>query len=166
MLKKGARFETFVLHIDSVHKCINRIKQDIISETSLKGVHTLWIYELLKSPNGLTSAQLALKSNIDRSLVSREVHFLIESGYITLAQGAKKRGYNTRLQLTESGKEIAERIVKSALAVQLAVGSDISDGDLEVFYRVLAQLGANLEELCERGCSKELQLPTKADASD
>ena len=164
MLKKEGRFETFVLHIDSVHKCINKIKQDIISETGLKGVHTLWLYELLKSSSGLTSAQLAARSNIDRSLVSREVRFLIENGYITRAEGAKKRGYNTRLQLTECGKTVAESIAKSALDVQLAVGSDISDEELEVFYRVLAHLGSRLDSLCEGGYSKELPMPIESGA--
>lgn len=151
MLKSGDRFETFILSIDSIHKCINRIKQDIISDTDLKGVHTLWLYELLISPTALTAAQLAAKSNIDRSLVSREVKFLIDSGYLSLAEGAKQRGYNTRLQLTERGREIAEKIALSALAVQESVGGCISADELLVFYDVLLRISDNLEQLSRDG---------------
>ena len=153
MLKSGDRFETFILSIDSIHKCINRIKQDILSDTDLKGVHTLWLYELLKSPCGLTSAQLAAKSNIDRSLVSREVKFLLDGGYVALAEGAKKRGYNTRLQLTELGGRIAEKIAESALAVQESVGGCISSDELAVFYDVLLRISANLELLSRDGAA-------------
>lgn len=148
---KNDRFETFVLSMDSIHKSINRIKQEIISDTVLKGVHTLWLYELLKCPLGLTAAQLAAESNIDRSLVSREVNFLVENGYITLAEGKKKRGYNVRLQLTDLGRSVAQKISSSALAVQMCAGEGISREDIEVFYRVLSRISENLEGLCRCG---------------
>ena len=154
MLKSGDRFETFVLSIDSIHKCINKIKQDIISDTNLKGVHTLWLYEFLKNPEGLTAAQLAAKSNIDRSLVSREVSFLIENGYISLAAGAKKRGYNTRLQLTDRGMETAKSILRSARSVQDAVGEQISIDELMTFYSVLSRISKNLDGMSKNGLNE------------
>ena len=155
MLNNGDRFETFVLSVDAIHKCINKIKQDIISDTDLKGVHTLWLYELLKNSEGLTAAQLAAKSNIDRSLVSREVSILIENGYISLAEGAKKRGYNTRLVLTERGRACAEQISASAQALQNAVSGKISDGELMTFYSVLLRISANLESLSKSGALED-----------
>ena len=114
-------------------------------------MHTLWLYELLKSPPALTAAQLAAKSNIDRSLVSREVRFLIDGGYLSLAEGAKQRGYNTRLQLTERGRAIAEKIERSALAVQECVGGCISTDELSVFYDVLLRISENLDNLSKDG---------------
>ena len=114
-------------------------------------MHTLWLYELLKSPTALTAAQLAAKSNIDRSLVSREVKILIDNGYISLAEGAKQRGYNTRLHLTERGREIAEKIARSALTVQESVGGCISADELAVFYNVLSRISENLEQLSRDG---------------
>ena len=154
MLKKDGRFEFFVLNIDAIHKSIGRVKQDIIADTELKGVHTLWLYELWKNRDGLTSAQLAAKSNIDRSLVSREVRFLMDSGYITLAGGAKKRGYNTRLLLTDLGRELGEEIFNSAKTIQTAVGDGISDEELSVFYDVLSRLNANFDKLCKDSNNK------------
>ena len=118
MIKRGDRFETFVLLIDSIHKCINKMKQDIVSDLPLKSVHTLWFYELLVNPCGLTAAELAARSNVDRSLVSREIDPLLNEGYIAVEGGKGKRGYNTRFLLTDKGRMLAENIASSALSLQ------------------------------------------------
>ena len=73
---KIERFEKFILLIDQIHKDINRIKSFIVSDPELKGVHSMWLYELLRSPNGLTATEIAAKTKIDRSLVSREIRIL------------------------------------------------------------------------------------------
>ena len=97
---KTDRFESFVLLIDAIHKCINKVKQEIILDSSVKSVHTLWLYKLLQSPKGLTATELAAKSGIDRSLVSREIRQLIKSGYIDTENSEGKRGYNSVINLT------------------------------------------------------------------
>ena len=151
MLKSGDRFENFILSIDSIHKCINKIKQDIISDESLKGVHTLWLYELLKSGDGLTAAELAARSNIDRSLVSREIAALVGDGYVSVVEGKGKRGYNSRFLLTEKGQALAERIADLALSIQNAASSDVSDEELEIFYSVLEKIRGSLELSAKEG---------------
>ena len=145
------RFETFILLIDSIHKGINRVKLDVVQDASVKSVHTLWLYELLKHPDGLTATELAAKSKIDRSLVSREIRALLKSGYISIAEQSGKRSYNERLALTESGIRLAERIAESALLVQQRVSSDISDSELSVFYSVLERISESLTETNKKG---------------
>lgn len=150
MIKKvlGAeRFETFILLIDSIHKSINRVKLDVVQDSSVKSVHTLWLYELLKHPEGLTATEIASKSKIDRSLVSREMRALLKGGYISSADSSGKRGYNERLILTENGMRLAEGIAESALLVQQSVSRDISVEELSVFYSVLERISANLTEV-------------------
>ena len=150
MIKKvlGAeRFETFILLIDSIHKSINRVKLDVVQDSSVKSVHTLWLYELLKHPEGLTATEIASKSKIDRSLVSREMRALLKGGYISRADSSGKRGYNERLILTENGMRLAEGIAESALLVQQSVSRDISVEELSVFYSVLERISANLTEV-------------------
>ena len=141
------RFETFILLIDSIHKSINRVKLDVVQDSSVKSVHTLWLYELLKHPEGLTATEIASKSKIDRSLVSREMRALLKGGYISSADSSGKRGYNERLILTENGMRLAEGIAESALLVQQSVSRDISVEELSVFYSVLERISANLTEV-------------------
>lgn len=151
MQKSYGRFETFVLSIDSIHKCINKIKQDIISDASVKSVHTLWLYLLLNSKEGLTSAELAAKSGIDRSLVSREIKSLLDEGYIVRKDGGAKRGYNIRYILTEKGETLAKNIAEAASMAQTIGGKDVSGEELEIFYKVLDKIRVNLEAAAKEG---------------
>ena len=147
ILEKGDRFERFALLIDTAHKGISRVKQNIVTDTSVKKVHTMWLYKLLKHKDGLTASELAAESMIDRSLISRELASLAAEGYITIDSQGKKRGYNSRIKLTEKGKEIADRIARIAYAAQQNIGEGVSDEDLVVFYRTLEKLCSNFEKL-------------------
>ena len=144
------RFETFVILIDSVHKCISKIKQELSSCTSVKSVHTLWLYELYKHDGGLTASELAEKSNIDRSLVSREIRELTHEGYINIEPCAGKRGYNSRITLSDKGIEIARKIADTAYEIQNVVSDGIDYDTLSLFYSTLEKLCINLEDYNNR----------------
>ena len=156
MLLKAERFESFVLSIDAIHKYISKIKNDIVCERSVKSVHTLWLYELLIHKDGLTSAELAAKSRIDRSLVSREIRALARDGYINFDLSEGRGNYNSRITLTQKGKILAEEIAKVAIKVQNIASNDISDEELTVFYSVLERVMHNLQTIAknEKGESK------------
>lgn len=147
ILEKGNRFEKFVMLIVAAHKGIARVKQQIVADTSVKSVHTMWLYKLLDRPDGLTASELAAENNIDRSLISRELTTLAKDGYITIDSQGKKRGYNSRIRLTEKGREIAERIARIAYEAQLAIGEGVDEGDLVVFYNILEKICSNFEKL-------------------
>ena len=78
------RFEKFALLIDGVQKNIQKFKNSIAPVLGVKSVHVLWIYELYIHKSGLTSAELAVRSNIDPSLISRELAALKAGRSITL----------------------------------------------------------------------------------
>ena len=145
LIKKQDRFESFVILIDSVHKCISKVKHEMSGLSSIKSVHTLWLYELLKHKEGLTSTELAEKSNIDRSLVSREIRTLVKGGYIVTEPCEGKRGYNARITLTEKGESAACEIADMALRIQKEVSDDIDVEALTVFYETLERISCNLE---------------------
>ena len=147
ILEKGDRFERFALLIDTAHKGISRVKQNIVIDTSVKKVHTMWLYKLLKHKDGLTASELAAESMIDRSLISRELASLAADGYITIDSQGKKRGYNSRIRLTEKGKQIADKIATTAYEAQQNIGAGVPDEDLVVFYRTLEKICSNFEEL-------------------
>ena len=144
------RFESFILLIDAIHKSINKIKTDIVPESAVKSVHTMWLYELLRSPDGLTATEIAAKTMIDRSLVSREIAALIKGGFIKSDSFQGKRNYNSVITLTEKGKELAEQIADSALKVQNEVSRNVGADELGVFYSVMERLYSNIVTIANK----------------
>ena len=149
-INKVDRFESFILLIDAIHKGINKIKTDISPASAIKSVHTMWLYELLRNPDGLTATEIAAKTMIDRSLVSREISALMRAGYVMSASSEGKRGYNSVITLTEQGKTLAEQIADAALTIQDNVSRDVNKEELSIFYSVLERLYRNIEEISSK----------------
>jgi DNA-binding MarR family transcriptional regulator len=135
------------LLIDGIHKSINKIKFDTAPFLGVKSVHVFWLYELAKHPEGLTAAEIAAVSMIDRSLVSREIAALKRGGYVECEETGSKRNYNARITLTEDGKQLAEKITREAIEVQSKVDAGITDEELESFYLTLEKLYKNFASI-------------------
>ena len=142
------RFGKFTLLIDGIYKNIHKIKLDKAPYLGIKSVHIFWVYLLRRHPEGLTATELASRSEIDRSLVSRELQKLCADGYIMSMGGTgKRRNYNSRLVLTEKGVELAEYIRCEAMAVQARADDGITDEELALFYTVLEKLHDNFADM-------------------
>ena len=144
---ESVRFERFTLLIDGIHKSIGKIKFDTAPYLGIKSVHVLWIYELSLHPEGLTAAEIAAVSMVDRSLVSREIAALKKDGYVESEDTGKKRNYNARITLTEKGIGLAKRITNEAARVQEMADEGISEEELESFYSTLEKLYANFASI-------------------
>lgn len=155
------RFGKFTLLIDGIYKNIHKIKLNTAPYLGIKSVHVFWIYLLRKHPDGLTATELAALSEIDRSLVSREVAKLCADGYIMNVGGTgKRKNYNSRLVLTEKGHELAEYIRREAMEVQKRADDGISEEELLLFYTVLEKLHNNFVKITKE---REEALPKKAE---
>ncbi|MBQ8447660.1 MAG: hypothetical protein IJX27_01860 [Clostridia bacterium] len=155
------RFGKFTLLIDGIYKNIHKIKLNTAPYLGIKGVHIFWIYSLRNHPEGLTSTELATRSEIDRSLVSREVAKLCADGYIMSVGGTgKRKNYNSRLVLTEKGMELAEYIRREAMEVQNLADDGISEDELLLFYTVLEKLHNNFIKITKE---REEALSKKAE---
>lgn len=144
------RFNQFVQLIDGIHKSVSKIKLNLAPHLGVKSVHVLWLYELLSHPEGLTASSLALRSRIDRSLVSREIEKLREEGYVEVSGGVgKRRSYNSRIRLTTKGQELAHTITAHAMEVQSAADVGVSEEELSRFYATLEKLHNNLAGLAQ-----------------
>lgn len=146
---ESERFRRFVLLVEGIHKSVQKIKYNNAPDFGVKGVHTLWVYELLRHPEGMTASELANESMIDRSLISREIERLKELGYIETEENKGKRNYNTKIKLTEKGREVAASIGDIAMDVQTRANAGITESDLEGFYATLEKLHKNLTEIAE-----------------
>lgn len=143
------RFYRFCRLIDGIHKNINRIKVDLAPDLGVKSVHLFWIYELLMHSEGLTASELASRTMISRSLISREIEELRQEGYIQMSETSrgKRKNYNSHITLTEKGQVMAKSIAVLGNRFQLAAGKGISEEQLTVFYDVLEKLSSNLSEI-------------------
>ena len=151
------RFYIFTLLVDGIHKCIHKIKFDFAPDFGVKNVHMFWIYELGEHPDGLTATELAEKNMVSRSLVSRELEWLRDNGYITLQEHArgKRKNYNSRITLTQKGQALADHIRKKALHVQSRVNAGVSEEELTVFYSVLEKLYCNMQTIVRDSTDSE-----------
>lgn len=143
------RFLRFILLVEGIHKSVQKIKYNNATNLGVKGVHVLWVYELLRSPDGMTASELAAVSNIDRSLISREIASLRKLGYVEEDSHSDKRSYNAKLRLTEKGKEIAREISDVAIGIQQSANAGISEEELATFYSVVEKLYENLSEIAD-----------------
>ena len=145
------RFNQFVQLIDGIHKSVSKIKLSVAPHLGVKSVHVFWLYELLSHEEGLTAAALASKTRIDRSLVSREIEELCSGGYVQVnGGGGKRRGYNSRICLTEKGRALANTITAYAMDMQTAADAGVSEEELASFYRTLEKLHRNLAGLADQ----------------
>lgn len=156
------RFEDFSRLISGIYRDIQRLKTAYVDGENMgvKSVHTLWVYLLLRYPEGLYASELAEKSMSSRSLVSREINELIEKELICEKAGnslrvpegrepqkEEGRRYGTRFVLTEKGLELAGKVQRIVASVQADADKGISEKELERFYQVLTALKKNFDEI-------------------
>ena len=148
---QASRFDEFTLLIEGIYKSIQKIKNDYAAELGIKSVHVFWLCQLLNHPEGMTAAELASERMIDRSLVSREIDFLREKGFITIAEkdSGKRRNYNAPITLTEKGVETAEKIVDTAMRFQDTADRGIREKELMPMYSTLFKIYNNLSEAAD-----------------
>lgn len=142
------RFETFVLSINQIYRCIQKIKSREMVELGLKGTHVMCLFQLGQHPEGLTAAELAQRSLEDKAAVSRVIARLEELGLVEVPEEGGGRRYRARLRLTEAGRAAAGRMTGVIRqAVQLG-GQGLTDDQRETFYHALGVIARNLELIC------------------
>lgn len=143
------RFEEFATLIGGIYGDIRRIKAAHTKQLGLKEVHIFWLYLLRMHPEGLSASELAAAGKSDRSLISRELDSLLSQGIVRTREGSGQRRYGWKLELTEKGEALAERISQVAVEVQNRVSRDIPHEELESFYRTLGILSENFDRLAK-----------------
>lgn len=143
-------YEQFSVAVSCIYHDIQKIQRSVMAEYGLKGPHARCLIALSHYPQGITASQLCRIYEKDKAAVSRTVAELERMG---LVQRALTSGGNYRasLSLTEKGREIAQRVNRTAqLAVDRA-GEGFGEKKRQVFYEVLELISENLHEICEDG---------------
>ena len=140
------RFIVFTTGISRLNKLVSRLKTDGMLPVGLKNSHCLLIHTL--SLNGECSfAQLSRECDLDQALVSRVLRDLTDSGHVQRIGAANK--YNARYCLTASGQAVDKHIMTIVDRVIGGADQGIDPEDLNTFYRVLARLIENFENMAE-----------------
>ena len=145
--------EQFTLTLSDILKSVKKIKDQRMSIYGLRSTHVIILYVLGRRAEGLTPAELAEASDVDKALISRAVAELTEKGLITAINQSGRR-YKARLCLTDAGKEISVYIAGAVSDIQQKVSGNIPKEDLEVFYRTLFVLQENFQKLAEENDSR------------
>ena len=148
------RYEKFILLIDGIHKAIHKLKLTHAPGLGIKGVHIFWLCNLMQHPEGMTAAELATESGVDRSLISREIEMLEREGYVTVCD-------SRRYVLTEKGKSIAEEIHGIGVDIQTRADDGISTEELISFYSTLEKLHDNFTKMTEKPRGEGRRATTK-----
>lgn len=137
-------YARFIALIDGVQKSIRKVKLAEAPGFGIKGVHIFWLEHLRAHPGGLTSAELASASMVDRSLISREIEALERSGCVRLLEDGR------RYVLTEAGFGLSEQIARKAEEIQSLVNEGIPEEELAAFYSTFEKLRDNFDKIACR----------------
>lgn len=141
------RFEKLTTGISRIYKNIQKIKKHEMNTLGLKGTHVMCIYYLANNPEGLTATDLCTKCNEDKAAISRILSELATGGFISYENTSVGKKYRTKAILTEKGKNYGERISDIILQFTEMTGKGITDEEREIFYRVLAIIADNIDEI-------------------
>lgn len=142
------RFKLFTVLMTKTRRSIQRIKTEEMSEYNLKSPHVSCLYYLYKYGN-MTATELCEICDEDKAAISRSIVQLENEGYVDYPDGSKKR-YRANMQLTEKGRVIAESLASKIDTVLDEAGQGLTEEDRVIFYRSLALISNNLENICKK----------------
>lgn len=140
------RFSTFTVLIDKLKRSIRKIKTEEMAEFELKSPHVSCLYYLYRF-DALTSKELAEICEEDKAAISRSLEHLEGSGFIVCSQESHKR-YKSPFQLTERGREVAEKVIEKVDRILEEASRGLSDEDRNTMYRGMAIISENLNRIC------------------
>lgn len=146
------RYIMFSVALDQAAKNLQRLKHIKMEKFGLRAVHVTCLVRLGRAENGLTGTELAEICEVDKSLISRIISDLSSNGYVTYEETDKK--YRKRISLTDSGRVVLDEIRGLMEESVKAVRNDVSEEDVDAFYRTLYLIDRNLREQIE-ACTKK-----------
>lgn len=148
-----SRYITFSISIEQIAKNLQKLKNDKMASFGLRSVHVTCLVRLGQSKKGMTGADLAETCGVDKSLISRVLFELEEKGYIFYEESDKK--YRRKIFLTESGSIVLSEVQRLLETAVDEVRGDVTDAELECFYRVLNYFDRNICDLIDSGSARK-----------
>lgn len=144
------RVTDYMTLVVAAYKKMQQIKKKqtaIYGAYGIKSQHVMVLYFLGHNLQGLTVTELASLCCEDKSATSRAVDYLAEQGYVIHEEDSARRRWRSKVTITPSGMRLCRIIDRVSIEASNAVKADISEGDLDVFYRVFHQMVGNMDKL-------------------
>lgn len=146
------RYEKFAVIISDIYRYVQRIERTEMVKRGYKGSYAQFLATLNRCPEGLTSIRLCEVCGKDKAAVSRSIAEMEEKGLVKREK--TNGGYRSKITLTEKGKETAEFVSERSRVIVKAVSDGVmSEEERETFYRVLGEIGNNLQTVIKNGAS-------------
>lgn len=149
------RFARFSLAISEIDRCWHKLAAEAMAKYDLNSPHAVYLTTLYEHPDGITAAKLGELCCKNKADVSRMVGILEKKGLVR-RETIGGNLYRAKLLLTAEGKQAAEYVRNLAALVVEQAGSDLSDGDREVFYRCLEQVAGKLQAMSKKGLTSTI----------
>lgn len=143
------RFKTFTILMAKIRRSIQKLKAEEMSEYDLKIPHVSCLYYLYVDGE-MTATELCDVCDEDKAAISRSVDQLESRGLVVCNTSGSKKKYRAEIKLTETGREIAEKVSKKVDAVLDSVSDGLSEEERKTFYSVLTLISNNLEKECQK----------------
>jgi DNA-binding MarR family transcriptional regulator len=140
------RYVAFSAYIERLYKDVQKIKAHRMNRFGLKGTDVTVMIMAARHPEGATVTELANECQVDKAVVSRATHFLMEQGYME-ALDKTERSYRKKLKLTEKGCETAIAVSELAAQAVSAVSDEIPTEEIDALYRTLEKIAQNISRL-------------------
>lgn len=138
------RFETFIGSVLELNRYLQKLKEIEMKPFGLRASHVMCLYHLGKNPQGLTVSQVAQACKEDKAAVSRCLAQLVERGLVWGDFPESKRSYRTKLMLTDSGRELAQKVYQKIDDAMIGGGSGLTQEQREHFYTAMEIIITNL----------------------
>lgn len=136
------RIYVLSVSIASVHRSIQRIKANALSEFGMNNIHSMCIYSIGTNP-GISSTGICKENSIDKAAVSKAIKELISLGYISrISEG--KRAYRTGIFLTQKGLNLFDIVNKKIEETSRLAFKDIDRKGYEETLHTLDTINKNL----------------------
>ncbi|MBE6681831.1 MAG: winged helix-turn-helix transcriptional regulator [Ruminococcaceae bacterium] len=142
------RFEDFVSLINTAYKDIQKIKSYEVKELGLKSSHVMCMFYLGQNENGLTANQLCEKCKEDKAAISRNLKYLAEKGYVTVAED-ETRKYKLCNVLTDEGREAYAKLEVLISNSVERFSRGLSNKEREAFQKYLGKIIENFDNFFE-----------------
>ena len=144
------RFLIFYQSLHEIIKNIRKIETSYMKEHGLRSVHMVYLLRIYGSEHGSTVTELAALAKTDKALTSRTVKELIDCGFVTSRTKSEDKSYRKKYRLTPRGEEVASAINSDILDYMLGARGDISEEDVQIFYRVLSAFENNISLIANK----------------
>ena len=141
------RFEDFVSLTNTAYKDLQKVKSHEVESIGLKGSHVMCMFYLGQHEEGLTSGELCEKCREDKAAISRNLKYLQEKGYVTVAEDEDKR-YKLKNVLTPKGREAYYQLEMLIREMVNKFGKGLTEKERNIFYKALGVIVGNFDAFC------------------